>query len=216
MIMMRHLYSPRCVMGGNHSKNIACLICQMNLFRTFAAMIRKVTVEDAQAIADIYNEYVRKSVVTFEIEPVTLQEMRQRIDELSAGYPYWVYEEDGRVLGYCYAHQWMARAAYRHTWETAVYVDVSARGKGIGRTLVSHLIEECRRAGVHVLVACIVSENEGSIMLHRRLGFKQVSHFHQVGRKFGRWLDILDFQLLLQEDTQDGECHVGDACADMR
>ncbi|MDE6158726.1 MAG: GNAT family N-acetyltransferase [Bacteroidaceae bacterium] len=179
-------------------------------------MIRKVTVEDAQAIADIYNEYVRKSVVTFEIEPVTLQEMRQRIDELSAGYPYWVYEDDGRVLGYCYAHQWKERAASGYTWETAVYVDVSARGKGIGRALVSHLIEECRRAGVHVLVACIVSENEGSIRLHRRLGFKQVSHFYQVGRKFGRWLDILDFQLLLQEDTQDDECHVEDSCADIR
>lgn len=160
-------------------------------------MIRKVTGQDAKAIADIYNEYVCNSVVTFETEPVTSQEMSRRIEEISACYPYWVYEEGGKVLGYCYAHQWKARAAYSRTWETTVYVDASSRGKGIGKALVGHLIRECRCDGAHVLVACIVGGNENSIRLHQSFGFRQVSHFLQVGRKSERWLDILDFQLIL-------------------
>ena len=191
-------------MLSNSFMNKTCgviLLAGVYIFRTFALMmIRRVAVQDAQAIADIYNEYVLRSVATFEVEPVTVQEMLGRIEELSARYPYLVYEEDGQVLGYCYAHQWRARAAYRQTWETTVYVDTSARRKGIGRALVGHLIEECRRAGVHVLVASIVSENVGSIMLHQGLGFRQASHFSQVGRKFGRWLDITDFQLLLRSE----------------
>ena len=160
-------------------------------------MIRKVTVQDAQAIADIYNVYVQKSVVTFETELVTLQEIRRRIEEISVRYPYLVYEEDGKILGYCYAHKWKTRTAYSRTLETTVYVAAASQRKGIGRELMKHLIEECRQIDAHVLVACITGNNENSIELHRQLGFQQVSHFYQVGMKFGLWLDVVDFQLLL-------------------
>lgn len=165
-------------------------------------MIRRVTGQDAQAIADIYNEYVLRSVATFELKPVSCAEMSRRIDEFSSCYPYFVYEENRRVLGYCYAHRWRVREAYRRTWETTVYIDSSSRGKGIGKLLVSHLIEECRRAGIHVLVASVVGENNNSRKLHESLGFRPVSHFREVGRKFGRWLDIVEFQLILQDGGQ--------------
>lgn len=160
-------------------------------------MIRKVTKEDARAIADIYNEYVLNSVISFETEAVSVSAMQQRIETISAQYPYYVYEEDGKVLGYCYAHAWKERAAYKHTYETTIYLDKASQGKSIGRELLRHLIEECRQAGAHVLVACITAENEKSIRFHQRFGFKQSAHFHQVGMKFGRWLDVVDYQLLL-------------------
>lgn len=160
-------------------------------------MIRKVTIQDAQTIADIYNVYVLNSVATFETEPVTLQEMCRRIEEISAKYPYLVYEEDGKILGYCYAHSWKTRAAYSRTLETTVYVDAVSQKRGIGKELMKHLIDECRQTGAHVLIACVTGGNEGSVILHQKLGFRQASHFRQVGKKFGNWLDVVDFQLLL-------------------
>lgn len=169
---------------------------------TFASMakhteIRIVTPQDAAQIAAIYNEYVLHTDISFETEPLSADEMRGRIESISANFPYYVYEEDGRVLGYCYAHPWKERAAYSHTLETTIYLSIDAQGHGIGRALMNHLIEACRRAGFHALVACITGGNERSIALHRRLGFHQVSHFPQVGRKFGRWLDVVDLQMML-------------------
>lgn len=160
-------------------------------------MIRKVTIQDAQAIADIYNEYVLNSVASFETEPITELEMRKRIEEISSKYPYYVYEDTGEVKGYCYAHSWKERAAYKQTWETTIYVAADLQGRGIGTKLMNLLIEECRQAGAHALIACITGGNEKSILLHQQLGFRQVSQFPEVGMKFGRWLDVVDFQLLL-------------------
>lgn len=160
-------------------------------------MIRKATRTDAQAIADIYNEYIQNSVISFETEAVSLSAMQRRIEDISSQYPYWVYEEEGKVLGYCYAHGWKERAAYRHTFETTIYLDTASRSKGIGSQLLQHLIDECRKAGAHVLVACIVADNEMSIRLHEKFGFQRVAHFRQVGMKFGRWLDVVDYQLTL-------------------
>lgn len=160
-------------------------------------MIRKVTGQDAQAIADIYNVYVRDTAISFETEPVTASEMRRRIAEISADYPYWVYEDEGKVKGYCYAHPWKERAAYCKTLETTIYVASAAQGQGIGRELMTQLIAACRMMDVHVLVACITGDNLASIHFHRQLGFEQVSHFRQVGTKFGKWLDVVDLQLLL-------------------
>ena len=161
-------------------------------------MIRSVGLNDAKAIADIYNEYVAHSVATFDTEPVSEEEMQARIAELSAGYPYLVYEADGEIAGYCYAHLWKTKAAYRNTLETTVYLSPRFRGRGIGKTLMQRLIEECRRAGFHALIACITEGNEASFALHRKLGFKQVSHFEEVGMKFNRKLDVYDYELILR------------------
>ena len=154
-------------------------------------LIRSVELRDVDAITDIYNGYVTGGSATFETEPVGTAEMRSRIAGISARFPYLVCEEGGRVAGYCYAHGWKTKAAYRYTLETTVYLSPDYLGRGIGKRLM------------RALIACITAGNEASIALHTGLGFKQVSHFEQVGRKFGRWLDVVDYELLL--NPGDGE-----------
>lgn len=160
-------------------------------------MIRKVTPQDAEKIADIYNGYVLHSTATFETEPLQAEEMLRRIVEISDVYPYFVYEADDEIAGYCYAHAWKERAAYKYTLESTVYLSPEYIGRGIGRQLMKRLIEECRSGGYRALIACITEDNEASRSLHVKLGFKQVSHFEKVGFKSGRWLDILDYELEL-------------------
>ena len=160
-------------------------------------MIRNVSSRDAKAIVDIYNEYVVNSVATFETEPLRVEEMEGRIAGISASYPYLVYVDQDEVVGYCYAHTWKERSAYRYTLETTVYLSPGHTGKGIGMLLMQRLIEACRENGYRALIACITEGNEASNILHERLGFKQVSHFKKVGLKFDRWLDVADYELLL-------------------
>ncbi len=160
--------------------------------------------EDAPAITAIYNRYITRTTVSFETEPLSETSMLERIEAISSEFPYFVYEYDGSVVGYCYAHLWKERAAYSKTLETTVYLAPEACGKGFGAELVRRLIEACRERGFHSLIACITAENSRSVAFHEALGFRKVSHFRQVGRKFGRWLDVLDLQLLLdgQESRQ--------------
>ncbi len=161
-------------------------------------MIRNVTSQDIDAITDIYNWYITNSTATFEIDPISRQEMAERVAGFtSEGMPYMVFESDGMVWGYCYAHRWKQRAAYRHTLETTVYLHHEHLHKGVGRQLMEKLIADCRATGYKALIACITEGNEASCALHRALGFQQVSHFKDVGRKFDKWLGISDFELLL-------------------
>lgn len=103
-------------------------------------MIRSVNGDDCEAIAEIYNDYVVNSTATFETEPITAEEMRGRISSIYPAFPYFVYEEDGKIRGYCYAHAWKERAAYSKTLETTVYIADKYRGRGIGKILVSVLL----------------------------------------------------------------------------
>lgn len=160
-------------------------------------MIRTVTLNDAQAIADIYNEYILHTCITFETEAISTSEMTNRIRTISSAYPYFVYETNGEILGYCYAHGWKEKQAYQQTAETTVYVKSGYTHQGIGLSLMQQLIDASRKSGLHTLVACITYPNEASVRLHEKLGFRQVSRFYEVGRKFGQWLDIYDFQLIL-------------------
>ncbi len=159
--------------------------------------IRPVTLEDAGAIVDIYNYFITDTTVTFEVQPLTVEKMAERIREISARFPYFVYEEDGRVLGYCYAHLWKERAAYSKTLETTVYLHKDATHRGIGSLMVNHLVDLCREQGYHALIACITEGNEASVRMHEKLGFRQVSEYKEVGRKFDEWLGVVDLELLL-------------------
>lgn len=159
--------------------------------------IRPVRPDDAEAIVTIYNRYIAETTISFETEQLSTEAMRQRIESIAAHCPYFVYERDGRILGYCYAHPWKERAAYARTLETTVYLSPTAFRQGIGTALMERLIAESRQRGVHVLVACITGDNNASIHLHERLGFRLASRFSEVGRKFGRWLDVVDMQLVL-------------------
>lgn len=163
--------------------------------------IRNVTPADFQAITEIYRDYVEQTTISFETVAPTLAEMSERIETISATCPYIVAEsEGGRLAGFCYAHPWKERAAYAGTLETTVYLDPHFKGNGLGKALMRRLIELCREAGFDSLIACITYGNEASCRLHEGLGFRKVSHFTGVGRKFGKILDVVDYQLTLRQN----------------
>lgn len=161
--------------------------------------IRPMTIDDADAIASIYAHYVTRTVVTFDTETPTPERMRQTVGTLIRdGYPAYVCLLDGTLAGYCYAHPWKTRPAYRHTLETTIYLHPDYTRRGLGRKLMDCLIEDCRsRQDCHALVACITVPNEASTALHEALEFTCVSRFREVGHKFGRWLDVADYELIL-------------------
>ncbi len=160
-------------------------------------MIRSVTTNDSKDIANIYNEYITNSVITFETKCISVEEIKNRIETLCRQYPFFVFEENNRVTGYCYVHPWKEKAAYSHTFESTIYIEKQSIGKGIGLLLMAKLIDECRKRKYHSLIACITDGNETSIAFHRKFNFTQVSHFKEVGYKFNRWIDVKDFQLIL-------------------
>jgi phosphinothricin acetyltransferase len=160
--------------------------------------IRKATPDDALAICDIYNHYIENTVVTFEILPVSEAEMRQRINEIiDNGYLFYVGQVDGKIIGYYYTHRWHNRCAYVTTVEDSIYLDKDETGKGYGTQLFEHLLEHIDKATIHVLIAGICIPNEGSVRLHEKFGFKQISHMKEIGRKFGEWLDVGHWQLIV-------------------
>lgn len=160
-------------------------------------LIRKVRPEDYGEIAEIYRHYVEDTDISFELVAPTVEEMERRIESFAAKYPCIVCEVDGHIAGYCYAHAWKERPAYSRTLETTVYLSPRFTGRGIGTALMKRLIADCRETGFGALIACITRGNEASCRMHERLGFTQASLFLGVGMKFGRSLDVVDYQLTL-------------------
>ncbi|MDR0761228.1 MAG: GNAT family N-acetyltransferase [Treponema sp.] len=153
-------------------------------------MIRPVIPEDAVAICGIYNYYIENTAVTFEEEAVPVPVMENRINTVTAKYPWLVYEEREELLGYAYVHPWHERAAYRFTVEDSIYLGRGQTGRGLGKALLARLLEEVWKLDVHALMSVITIPNEASTALHERFGFKQAGCFAQVGYKFGRRLDV--------------------------
>lgn len=162
-------------------------------------MIRDVHLNDAEVLTVMYNHYIETSGVTFEETLIDSKEMRSRIDRIhfEKGFPYLVYMVDGVVLGYAYATTFRERDAYRHTVESTVYVDPRHFGKGIGKQLYSALIEQLKEQNYHSVIGVITLPNEPSIQLHEYFGFRKVGHFTEVGKKFGRWMDVGFWELIL-------------------
>lgn len=158
-------------------------------------MIRPVTPQDAAAICAIYNHYVATTTISFEEQPVSVEEMAGRIG--ASRLPWLVLEQDGELLGYAYASAWRVRPAYRHAVESSVYLAQSATGRQLGVRLYRELIAALRAAGLHTVIGGIAQPNEASVRLHERLGFRKVAHFEQVGFKHGRWIDVAYWQLHL-------------------
>lgn len=160
-------------------------------------MIRACRVSDASEICAIYNRHVRETVVTFEEIPVTELEMGQRIGEIVSRLPWFVWEHEGRVVGYAYAAPWKTRSAYRFSVESTVYIADGFTRRGIGMKLCQALIDDLRRRNVHCAVAGISLPNPASIALHEKLGFEKIGEFKEVGWKFARWIDVGFWELVL-------------------
>ena len=158
--------------------------------------IRPLEKRDLDAVTEIYGEAVCHGTGSFETEPPSAIEMAGRYQALvDNGFPYFVAEIGGAVIGFCYAGPYRPRPAYRKTVEDSVYVAVDARGKGVGAALLSRLIEEMERCGFRQMLAVIGdSANAASINLHRKLGFTFAGTVHAVGYKHGQWLDVVTMQ----------------------
>lgn len=159
--------------------------------------IRNATIDDAGAILEIYNPYILNTVITFEESPVGIEEMQARILKNGTDYAWLVYESGGAILGYAYASRWRERCAYRSSAESTVYVREGFHRQGIGRSLYSGLLDRLRAKDVHLVIGGISLPNESSVALHESLGFQKAAHFPEVGYKFGRWLDVGYWTLLL-------------------
>ena len=160
-------------------------------------MIRPITIMDAPAICDIYNYYVNNTIISFEEEPVDVVEMKGRIDHITAQYPWLVYEVKGQVVGFAYASRWKTRSAYRFTAEVTVYTRHNFIQKGLGSLMYEALLAELEERYIRSVMAVIALPNEASEALHKKMGFKKVAHFEEVGFKQDRWIDVAYWQRLL-------------------
>lgn len=165
-------------------------------------VIRDAETADMAAVAAIYEPYVETSISTFEQVAPDTTEMSNRFAGLQAkGLPFLIAQRGGQVVGYAYASLYRTRWGYRYTVEDSVYVDKSYLGHGIGRRLLSTLIDRAAALGFRQMIAVIGdSENVASIALHSQLGFKVIGALPATGRKFDRWIDTV----LMQRPLGDG------------
>jgi phosphinothricin acetyltransferase len=161
--------------------------------------IRAASEADLPGILAIYNHVILTSTAVYMDEPVALEDRAAWLAAREArGFPVLVAAEAGEVLGFASYGEWRgAFPGYRHSVEHSVHVRDGLRGRGVGRALMEALIPLAQGQGMHVMLGAVDAANEGSLRFHERLGFARVAHFHEVGRKFGRWLDLVFVQRLL-------------------
>lgn len=161
--------------------------------------VRPIRRRDVAAVAAIYNHYILETIVTFEEEAVSDKEMAKRVAEVQKQYPFLVaVNGTGEVVGYAYATKWSARCAYRNSVETTVYLRDGEQGQGTGTRLLRALLDALRAQDMHTAIAGIALPNAASVALHEKMGFAKVAEFVQVGHKFGQWINVGYWQLLLK------------------
>lgn len=160
-------------------------------------MIRDAKPSDAAEIVEIYNYYILNTVVTFEEEAVTAGDMVGRINEITEKYPWLVYEQDGKIVGYAYASAWKSRCAYKFSVETTVYLKNGLSGHGLGSALYTELLARLQKLGLHGIIGGVALPNDGCIALHQKFGFEKVAQFKEVGFKFNKWIDVTYWEKIL-------------------
>jgi L-amino acid N-acyltransferase len=160
-------------------------------------IVRLAQATDAEAIRAIYNLEVTESTVTFDIVPRSHEEQRAWLAAHAGAHPAVVAVESDEVVGFGALSPYKDRPAYSTTVEDSVYVRRDRRGAGVGRLILGELLGLATRHGFHAVIARIVGDHEASITLHDRCGFTLVGVEKEVGRKFGRWLDVVELQRLL-------------------
>lgn len=149
--------------------------------------VRESAPRDFAALAEIYNYYVRNSVATFALDPVAPQDFSA---QSSPDQPWMVLARGEKLLGYAHAKAFKERGGYRHTLECGIYLHPDELRRGYGRSLYAALMAHARVQAAHCLIAGISLPNPASVRLHESLGFSKAGHLAQVGRKFGRWIDV--------------------------
>lgn len=160
-------------------------------------MLRNASPDDAATICAIYNHYIEHTPITFEESTVAPCEMKSRIVKVTKTLPWLVAEENGELAGYCYATQWRERSAYQNSVEVSVYLHPTAVGKRKGTELLGQLLSELRDRRKHCVIGGVALPNAASVALLEKFGLRQVAYFREVGYKFGQWIDVGYWQLLL-------------------
>jgi phosphinothricin acetyltransferase len=158
--------------------------------------IRRAAFEDLEQITGIYNDAIKKTTATFDIEPKTLEEQEIWFAEHDASHPILIVDEDGLIIAWASLSQWSDRLAYCDTAEISLYVKEEHRGKGIGKQLMRAIIQEGKTAGLHTVIARIAGSNKISVDLCKSFGFQYIGTMREVGKKFGQLLDVHLMQLI--------------------
>jgi phosphinothricin acetyltransferase len=162
--------------------------------------VRDAREEDLAGVLAIYNDVIATTTAIFRDEPATLEDRREWWQARAAqGFPVLVAIEDDAVVGFASFGDFRAWPGYRYTVEHSVHVRADRRGSGVGQALMHPLIARARTLGKHVMMAGVDADNAGSIRFHERLGFERVGHLREVGFKFGRRLDLVFLQRLLND-----------------
>jgi L-amino acid N-acyltransferase YncA len=163
--------------------------------------IRDATSVDAGACAAIYAPYVRETAISFESRPPSRNEMSRLMEDALASHA-WLVAEFGDVVGYAYGHAFAARAAYRWSVETSIYLDREHCGRGVGRALYEELLDRLAARGYCRALAGVTLPNDASVGLHRALGFQEVGVYQRIGWKLGAWHDVAWFQRDIGPETE--------------
>ena len=153
--------------------------------------------DDARDICAIYNYYVNNTIITFDETAISEEEIKENITAVVPGLPWLVYEKDNKIIGYAFASQWKSRCAYKFAVESSVYLDINFTGQGIGSQLYQALISRLRKQRYHAVIGGISLPNESSVAFHEKHGFEKIAHFREVGYKFGQWIDVGYWELIL-------------------
>jgi phosphinothricin acetyltransferase len=161
------------------------------------ATLRAAVESDLAAINDIYNHYVLHSTCTYQEEPEPMESRRQWFKHHDEKHPVIVAEMNGQIAGWASLSAYHARSAYRHTVENSVYIHHQHHRCGLGSLLLQELIARARSLGHRAIIAGIDADQAASVALHTKFHFEEVGRFKQVGLKFGRWLDVIYMELIL-------------------
>lgn len=162
-------------------------------------MIRNVLIKDAKEVAQIYKYYVDETVITFDLQAPSTEEMAKRIIEYTKKYPWLVYEENGNVIGYAYANQFKSKVAYNSTVEISIYFHKDFCSKGYGKEILQALLETLKNYPYYVATACITYPNEKSQKLFEKFKFEYIGMYKNIGRKFDKWLNVVDYAFQIKE-----------------
>lgn len=156
----------------------------------------RATLDHLEGITEIYNEAVLTTTATFDSEPVSLNEQRIWFAEHDEKFPIFIAVEEDKVLGWASLSKWSGRCAYADTAEISIYVKDGFRGKGIGKKLMEKILSEGKDSGIHTVIARIADESAASIRLHESAGFTHIGIMKEVGKKFGKLLDVHLMQII--------------------
>lgn len=172
--------------------------------------IRTVTVDDAEALLNIYGYYVTHTAISFEYETPTVEEFKRRIVNTLKKYPYLAAVQDKEILGYAYAGPFVGRAAYDWSAEVTIYLAADKRKQGLGRMLYEALERELIKMGIlnlYACIGCIETPDEyltkNSAQFHEHMGYIKAGHFHKCGYKFGRWYDMIWMEKIIGSHKKD-------------